>query len=82
MGLVLSPRHYVAPGVEVGVTTCHYYGRSKHLVVEENFDSLEPVLLEAGLMTRVATHFGGSRLVPPRLFKYGTVALQRDPLAS
>jgi aminoglycoside 3-N-acetyltransferase len=74
------PRQYVAPDGEVRVTTCHYYGRPKHLVVEENFDSLEPVLLEAGLMTRVDTHFGGSRLVGLReLFEYGTVALQRDP---
>ena len=61
-------------------TSCQYFGRPDDSRVEENFDILEPDLLAAGIMRRVDTHFGASRLIRLRdLFDFGMSALQRDP---
>jgi hypothetical protein len=60
--------------------TCRYYGRQQHLRVAENFDVLEPVLIDAGVMKRIETHFGTSRIIALKdLFHFGMAALDRDP---
>jgi hypothetical protein len=60
--------------------TCRYYGRQQHLRVAENFDVLDPVLIDAGVMKRVETHFGASRIIALNdLFHFGMAALDQDP---
>ena len=74
------PREYVLPDGDVRVRICRYYGRMKVREVIQDFEGLEPVLLEAGVMTRVETHFGASRLVALRdLFDHGMAVLAYDP---
>ena len=74
------PREFLGPDGEVLVRTCRYFGRSKLREVVQDCEGLEPVLLEAGAMTRVETYFGASRLVGLRdFFKYGMAALAKDP---
>ncbi len=61
---------------------CQYFGRPSGVKIDENFDVLEPQLLATGLMRRVETHFGASRMVRLRdLFDCGMAALRRDPFS-
>jgi aminoglycoside 3-N-acetyltransferase len=73
-------REYVEPHGEIRIRTCRYYGRTDCSVDDVDFDILEPILIQAGVLTRVKTHFGASRLVALRdLFHHGMAALARDP---
>jgi len=63
----------------VETVVCRYYGRPDSSY-EEDFDRLEPALLDRGVMTLRRTHFGASRLVAlADLFEAGMEALRRDP---
>ena len=74
------PRQYVRDDGEAAVMMCRYYGRPNPKAVAENFDILEPYLLQVGTMTKVATHFGESRLVSLRdLYQRGSEVLRADP---
>jgi len=74
------PREYIGPDGATQVMTCRYYGRQLHLRVAENFDVLDPVLIDAGVMKRVETHFGASRIIALNdLFHFGMAALDQDP---
>jgi len=60
--------------------TCHYFGRPAASRAQGNLDLFEAKLLAAGVLRRVDTHFGASRLIRLRdFFDFGMIALQRDP---
>lgn len=74
------PRQYVGDDGTTAVMLCRYYGRPNPKAIAENFDILEPSLIGAGAMTKVATHFGDSRLVSLReLYQSGREVLRADP---
>jgi aminoglycoside N3'-acetyltransferase len=61
---------------------CRYFGRSQTAPAQTNFEPLEQLLLEEGVMSRVPTHFGTSRFVAlADLQRIGSKLLQSNPLA-
>jgi aminoglycoside 3-N-acetyltransferase len=75
------PRECVSDDGRVETLICRYYARSGDGArFGENFDVLEPKLIETDAMIRVPTHFGASRLLDlGSLLKAGLQALTDDP---